>query len=403
VAIDEQTTTGTRRRAIFGSTRRVIGLLALIAGLVAVGLVVVPAALPNLASAMRSNPTVPFVVALFWLLATLASITGKRAICTGYLSWTETATAHIGGTVANRIVPAGVGAAGVFVAALHRGGASNTTAAGVIALWAVAGGLAHAGGLLLGAAWLREGWSGLLTVVVVATLVVIGVKALVGRLSRRRAARAAAAAAPVGPTGVVRPRARFGAAPAVIPPVAGTAPAVVAPPSRWRRLVATARDVIAAGRARPVLALAALAAQLTAALCLATGFSLAAVGFGVPISFGVGMAAYLAGTALSAATPTPAGIGSAETALLGTLMLAGASIGEALPTVFLFRAVILIAPVAAAALMAAVWVAVRLLTAARARLRTARTPHPHLPALPALPAAVVLAIEPAPAPDAAAP
>nr|WP_281387033.1 lysylphosphatidylglycerol synthase domain-containing protein [Jiangella mangrovi] len=364
--------------------------MAVIAGLVAVGLVVVPAALPNLATAMRSNPTVPFIVALFWVLATIAAITGKRAICTGYLSWTETATAHVGGTVANRIVPAGVGAAGVFAAALHRGGASNTAAAGVIALWAVAGGLAHAGGLLLGVAWLREGWSGLLTVLAVAAVIVVAVKLLAGWLSRRRAARS------------VGGLARFGAHPAVrTAPVASSLPAVVAPPSKWRRLVLTSRDVLASVRARPVLALAALTAQLAAATCLATGFALAAVGFGVPISIGVAMAAYLAGTALSAATPTPAGIGSAETALIGTLMLAGASLGEALPTVFLFRAVILIAPVAAAALMAAAWVCVRLLAAARARRRTARMPHPHLPALPALP--VVLAIEPAAAPDAAAP
>ena len=396
MAIDEQTTTRTRRRAIFGSTRRVVGLLAIIAGLVAVGLVVVPAALPNLVTAMRSNPTVPFIVALFWILATVASITGKRAICTGYLSWTETATAHIGGTVANRIVPAGVGAAGVFAAALHRGGASNTAAAGVIALWAMAGGLAHAGGLLLGVAWLREGWSGLLTVVALATLLVVGVKLLAGWLSRRRAARAGRVAR------VAASPARFGAHPAVRTARAGsTLPAVVSPPSKWRRLVLTARDVLAAVRARPILALAALTAQLAAATCLATGFALAAVSFGVPISIGVAMAAYLAGTALSAATPTPAGIGSAETALIGTLMLAGASLGEALPTVFLFRAVILIAPVVAAALMAAAWVSVRLLAAARARRRTARTPHlhPHLPALPA----VILAIEPSPAPDAAAP
>ncbi|WP_162605573.1 lysylphosphatidylglycerol synthase domain-containing protein [Jiangella ureilytica] len=394
MAIHEQTTTRTRRRAILCSTRRVVGLLAIIAGLVAVGLVVVPAALPNLVTAMRSNPTVPFIVALFWVLATVASITGKRAICTGYLSWTETATAHIGGTVANRIVPAGVGAAGVFAAALHRGGASNTAAAGVIALWAMAGGLAHAGGLLLGVAWLREGWSGLLTVVALATLLVVAVRLLAGWLSRRRAARAERVAASP---------ARFGAHPAVRTARAGSSlPAVVAPPSKWRRLVLTARDVLDAVRARPILALAALTAQLAAAACLATGFALAAVSFGVPISVGVAMAAYLAGTALSAATPTPAGIGSAETALIGTLMLAGASLGEALPTVFLFRAVILIAPVVAAALMAAAWVSVRLVVAARARRRTARMPHPHLSALPAMPA-VILAIEPSPAPEAAAP
>lgn len=361
---------------MFGSTRRVVGLLAVLAILVVVGLVILPSVLPNLISAMRSNPWVPLLVAVFWILATTASIAGKRAIAAGYLTWSGAATAHIGGTVANRVVPAGVGAAGVFGAALCRGGASHTAAAGVIALWAVAGALAHGSGLLLGVAWLREGWSGLLTVVVTATLLVVVVRLLVRRLAARRAARAVPEPVPV----------------TVLP----------AEQSKLQRVRATARDVVAAVRARPILALAALGAQLTAAACLATGFALAAAGFGVEISIGVGMAAYLAGTALSAATPTPAGIGSAETALIGALMLAGAGLGEALPVVFLFRAVILVAPVVAAAVMAAAWLVVRLLAAARARRRTARMPHvPHVPH--ALLPAVVLAIEPSPAPDAAAP
>ncbi|TDD68184.1 hypothetical protein E1262_16460 [Jiangella aurantiaca] len=370
MAIEERTTTQARRRAMFCSTRRVVGLLAVLAILVVVGLVIVPSVLPNLISAMRSNPYVPLMVALFWILATTASIAGKRAIAAGHLTWSGAATAHIGGTVANRVVPAGVGAAGVFVAALCRGGATHTAAAGVVALWAVAGGLAHGSGLLLGFAWLREGWSGLLTVAVVATVLVVAVRLLVRRLAARRAARPVPDPAP---------------ATATTSPIQQT---------KLQRLRATARDVVAAVRARPVLALAALAAQLAAATCLATGFALAAVGFGVEISIGVGMAAYLAGTALSAATPTPAGIGSAETALIGALMLAGAGLGEALPVVFLFRAVILVAPVLAAAVMAAAWVVIRLLAAARARRRTGRTPHALLPA-------VVLAIEPDPAPDAA--
>ncbi|SEE42320.1 Uncharacterized membrane protein YbhN, UPF0104 family [Jiangella alba] len=359
---------------MFGSTRRVVGLLAVLAILVVVGVVIVPSVLPNLITSMRRNPYVPLLVAMFWIMATVAAIAGKRAIASGYLTWSGAATAHIGGTVANRVVPAGVGAAGVFVAALHRGGASNTAAAGVVALWAVAGGLAHGSGLLLGVAWLREGWSGLLTVVVVATVLVLAVRFLVRRLAARRAAR---------------------------PVTASVTTMVPSRQTKLQRLKATVRDVVAAVRARPVLALAALGAQLAAATCLATGFALAAVGFGVEISIGVGMAAYLAGTALSAATPTPAGIGSAETALIGALMLAGAGLGEALPVVFLYRAVVLVAPVLAAAVMAAAWVVVRLLAAARARRRTARAPRPHVPH--ALLPAVVLAIEPDPAPDAAAP
>lgn len=364
---------------MFGSTRRVVGLLAVLAILVVVGVLIVPSVLPNLITSMRRNPYVPLLVAMFWIMATMAAIAGKRAIASGYLTWSGAATAHIGGTVANRVVPAGVGSAGVFVAALHRGGASNTAAAGVVALWAVAGALAHGSGLLLGVAWLREGWSGLLTVVAVATVLVFAVRFLVHRLTARRAASRSDRPVTASVTTLLPSR-----------------------QTKLQRLRATVRDVVAAVRARPVLALAALGAQLAAAACLATGFALAAVGFGVEISIGVGMAAYLAGTALSAATPTPAGIGSAETALIGALMLAGAGLGEALPVVFLFRAVVLVAPVLAAAVMAAAWVVARLLAAARERRRTARAPRqPHVPH--ALLPAVVLAIEPDPAPDAAAP
>ncbi|WP_165367968.1 hypothetical protein, partial [Phytoactinopolyspora endophytica] len=65
---------------------------------------------------------------------------------------------------------------------------------------------------------------------------------------------------------------------------------------------------------------------------------------------------YIAGTALSATTPTPAGIGSSEAALVAGLVVAGVAVGEALPIVLLFRAVILLAPVVAAALFAGGWV-----------------------------------------------
>lgn len=329
-----------RRSAPARRARRVVALLAALAVLTLVGVLVVPAALPNLAAAMERNPLIPVLVAACWVLATMSSITGKRVIAAGHLDWTATASAHIGGTVANRVVPAGVGAAGVFVAALHRGGASTTVAAGVVALWAGAGGLAHGSGLLLGAAWLREGWYGVLTVCVAAAALAIAVRLLAPRVivavrrsrwARRRAARRFA-------RGALRSW-RWS----------------VAPGGRIDQARTAGRDLLAAVRARPVLALTAVAAQLAATLCLAAGFATAAAGLGVPVSLGVGMAAYLAGTAMAAAMPTPAGIGSTEAALVGALMLAGSGVGEALPAVLLFRAVVLLAPVVTATLMGAFW------------------------------------------------
>ncbi|WP_239001000.1 lysylphosphatidylglycerol synthase domain-containing protein [Jiangella asiatica] len=322
-----------RRSAPFSSARRVVALLAIVAGLTAVGLLVVPVAVPNLTAAMERSPLVPLMVAMCWVLATLSSVAGKRVICAGYLDWTGTATAHVGGTVANRVVPAGVGAAGVFVAALHRGGATTTVAAGVVALWAAAGGLAHGAGLLLGLAWLREGWYGVLAAVVALIVLAIGVRLIAIRIAR--AVR----------EGRWSPRWRLRRRPPESDAVGG----------RIARLRSAVRDMVAVVRARPVMALAAVGAQLVSTLCLAAGFAAAATGLGVPVNLGVGMAAYLAGTALAAAMPTPAGIGSAETALVGALMLAGAGVGEALPAVLLFRAVILLAPVVTATAMGAAW------------------------------------------------
>jgi hypothetical protein len=127
-----------------------------------------------------------------------------------------------------------------------------------------------------------------------------------------------------------------------------------------------------------MMAVAATAAQLVAMLCLGLGFATAAISFGVPVTLMTGVAAYAAGTALSATVPTPAGIGSTEAALVGTLILAGASMAEALPIVLVFRAVVLLAPVAAAAVIAGVWVCVR--WSARWRRRAEPAPVELLPA-----------------------
>ncbi|WP_246219646.1 lysylphosphatidylglycerol synthase domain-containing protein [Phytoactinopolyspora halotolerans] len=309
-----------------GSRRRVIGLIVFGAVLVAAGVTVLPTCAPQLAGALRDKPAAPLLLTACWLLAASASVIGKKVVAAGHLTWRTAVTSHIGGTVANRVVPAGLGAAGVFIAALRRGGATTTGAVGVVALWAAASGVIHAVGLVLGVAWLRGGGSA-----TVAALLAIGATIVIGRrvvtrygtsvtmfLSRRRM--------PAAVSGALT--------------------------TRLRRIASAVGEVVAAARARPGMAFAALLAHLAAMSSLAMGFATASAVVGVPVTATASVAAYLAGTALSASTATPAGIGSAEAALVGALVVAGAGVSEALPAVLLFRAVTLLAPVVIAALIA---------------------------------------------------
>ncbi|WP_129663639.1 lysylphosphatidylglycerol synthase domain-containing protein [Phytoactinopolyspora endophytica] len=321
-----------------GSWRHVAIPLALAALLIVASVTVLPAAAPRLKEAMRQNPAAPLLVTACWLLATSAFVTGKRIVAAGHLTWADTIAAHIGGTVANRVVPAGAGAAGVFLAALRRGGASTASAVGMVALWAAAGGLAHAAGFLFGVAWLRGGASAVALVVLVTCAVITA--AIV--VSRRRGTAAMALSVRWRTSG------RTSRPPV---PLSRTARGRAAR-NRLRHAASVIHDVLAQARAHPAIAVAAVAAQLVAVTCLAIGFAAATAVLGVPVTATASIAAYLTGTALSATTPTPAGIGSAETALVAALVVAGATVSEALPAVLLFRAVILLAPVAAAALIA---------------------------------------------------
>ncbi|NED96238.1 hypothetical protein G1H11_13045 [Phytoactinopolyspora alkaliphila] len=327
-------------------------------GLVAVGgIAVLPSALPSLVDGMSQNPWAPVFVGASWLLATVSAIVGKRFIAAGHLGWLGATTAHIGGTVTNRVVPGGVGAAGVFLAALRKGGASTTAAAAVVALWAAAGAVAHVGGLIFGAAWLQGG-APLVGVVILAS----GALALTGPSIARQIGRAAKGVTHrwrVPPWRRPHAKQSDSSPNGVVPgdPTRRRTRQTIA--ERVRHALSAAGDVVAAARARPVMAAGALAAQVVAMLCLAVGFATAVNSFGVPVSVAAGMASYAAGTALSATVPTPAGIGSTEATLVGALVVAGATVSEALPTVLLFRAVILLAPVIVAALIAGVWLATR--------------------------------------------
>jgi uncharacterized membrane protein YbhN (UPF0104 family) len=335
VAIQTTAEQGRRRGSRRISCRVACGLA--VSAVVAVAAaVVLPAAVPNVLDATSRSPATPLIVAACWLVATSAAIMGKRVLAAGHLGWAGVTTAHITGTVANRIVPAGAGAAGLFLAALRRGGASTTAATGMIAAWAVAGGLAHAGGLVFGSAWLRGGWPALIVVTFVAAAMIVSGPTAV--LQARRAGRAVAR--------LRSPRARPRRAPSAVG---------LSMRARAARATAFARCVLEAARERPARAVVAFAAQTVAMLCLSIGFAAAATSFGLPVTAMGGMAAYVAGTALSSTAPTPAGIGSAEAALVGALVVAGATVSEALPTVLVFRAVILLAPIVAAAVIATAW------------------------------------------------
>nr|WP_246221209.1 lysylphosphatidylglycerol synthase domain-containing protein [Phytoactinopolyspora mesophila] len=301
------------------------------------GVLVLPEALPNLLEGMRRQPFAPLIAAGFWAAATAASITGKRLIAAGHLGWTGTTTAHITGTVANRLIPAGVGAAGAFVAALRRAGASNTMAAGAVAMWSAGGCVAYAGGLLLSLAWLWGGGSLLVVAIAMVVLMIVTGPNLARRAGSAirglpvwaRASRGAGSQPRTGMGRVLR--------------------------DRMYRVACAAREIASSVRARPKVAVGVVVTQILAMLSMAAGFAMVTASFGLPVTIAVGMAAYVAGTALAATTPTPAGIGSAEATLVGALVVVGVAASDALPAVLLFRAVVLLAPVVIAVILATVW------------------------------------------------
>lgn len=344
---------------------KVLAIAGAAAVIVAAALVVVPETWPTLAAGLRERPESPALVTACWLLATSASIAGKRALAGGALSWRGTAVAHVFGTVSNRIVPAGAGAGGTYFIALRRGGMTLTAAAAMVALWAVASGVVHGSGAVVGVVWLN---SGVVGVAALASVVaVVGWRARAHRAAKREAENApsfspaALVHSPNSPdtrvtvdvatsTDIEPRRLRTAADPGPTP--ATRRGRVLRKLSALRRSVA---DAVATVRANPRRAVAAIVAQAGAMSCLAVGFAIATSSFGVPVSMTTAIAAYLGGTALSATIPTPAGIGAADAALVGALVMVGSPLSDAVPAVLVFRAVILLAPIAVAIVMAIGW------------------------------------------------
>ncbi len=328
----------------------------------AASVAVVPGTVPNLASGMRERPESPALITACWLVATSASIAGKRAIADGVLSWRVAAAAHVIGTVSNRVIPAGAGAGGAYVIALRRGGKTLTTAAAIAALWALASGIAHGTGALVGLVWLYSGLTGM---AVLAVAVAVGGWRVRAHRARSPEDREEPATSPdtrpseYVPRKVVDEHTATETEPLALQTMADTTPA----PATRRALIAEKLSAlraavvgaVAAIRANPRRAGMAVAAQAGAMSCLAIGFAISASGFGVPAPMTTLVAAYVIGTAVSSTVPTPAGIGSADAALVGALVMVGASLGAAIPAVLVFRAVILLAPIALAVVIPIAW------------------------------------------------
>ncbi len=328
----------------------------------AASVAVVPGTVPNLASGMRESPESPALITACWLVATSASIAGKRAIADGALSWRAAAAAHVIGTVSNRVIPAGAGAGGAYLIALRRGGKTLTTAAAIAALWALASGIAHGTGALVGLVWLYSGLTGM---AVLAVVVAVGGWRVRARRARspedghESATWAQTRACQYMPRTVVDEHTATEPEPLQLQTMADT---TAAPDSRRgsmsqkrSALRAAAVGAVAAIRANPRRAGTAVVAQAGAMSCLAIGFAIAASSFGVPAPMTTLVAAYVIGTAVSSTVPTPAGIGAADAALVGALVTVGSSLGAAIPAVLVFRAVILLAPIAVAVVIPIAW------------------------------------------------
>jgi len=342
---------------------KAVALVGCAALLAAAAVAVVPDTLPNLWAGMRKRPESPALIAACWVVATTVSITGKCVLSKGSLSWRGAAGAHIVGTVSNRIVPAGFGAGGAYLIALRKGGMALPAASAMVVLWAGASGVAHATGVLIGGLWLHSG-IGILIAATILGIMAWRSRRLAAGMTTKRAARPEVSPLLPSATGS-ESEVRDLTQPSLSLAddlVTRTLDRKLLPETRTvrvrqrvRALRGAAGDAVTVIRDEPRYVLVAVSAQAAAMVCLAIGFAITAGSFGLPVAMTTAMAAYVAGTALSATFPTPAGIGSADAALVGALVMVGAPVSDAVPTVLVFRAVILLAPIMVAGILAAGW------------------------------------------------
>lgn len=238
----------------------------------------------------------------------------------------ERVLGQLAASSANRLTPAGLGGSAVNVRFLTvRGQRSHASAVGAVAALAVFGGVADVllfVSLLALSIWSRLGASpaelptlrrrvtGVVSAGSVSPLQVLAVVLVAGLLLAIASRRLA-------------PRRNWAAGVKAV----------------WLQL----QDLLA--RPRDLLVLITASASTT----LLMGIGLAVAVQAVPgptagISFGALVIAYMVGSVISSAVPTPAGIGVTEAGLVGALHLANVPVAHAVQSVLLFRIIVFWAP-----------------------------------------------------------
>jgi uncharacterized membrane protein YbhN (UPF0104 family)/membrane-associated phospholipid phosphatase len=256
-----------------------------------------------------------------WLFAVAAAssatyLMAAVALCAAAptpLALGRTFAVQLAATCANRITPAGLGAAATNVRYLELTGLDRPGAAAVVAVTATSGLAVHSAGMAAVALVLGRGgpairipdldpaWPGLL--IGASVVAVIGWAVWVKRLYR-----------PVLP---------------------------------WVHSAAQGVNELVRSPARALLLLGA-SAGLTLAYVLALDAAL--VAFGVHLGFPALAAVYLGGSAVGAIAPTPGGVGPFEAALVAGLSAYGVAAGPAVAAVIAFRLITYWLPVAPGAL-----------------------------------------------------
>jgi glycosyltransferase 2 family protein len=241
-----------------------------------------------------------------WLVAALlmsagtyvAAAVAQLGTVTMALPLGRTVSAQVASTFANRFTPAGLGAIGISVRYLERSGLSRSEAVGASASGTLAGLLVHVlmlvvAGFVVGRSQvpnvhLPEGWIALVAAVSVLALAGFAFGTITGR----------------------------------------------------RRLLAPIRRSL--GALREVLRRPVRAAELFGGSFAITAFYIAALlctmhAFAGAIGWTKVSLAYLGGSAVGAASPTPGGLGAVEAALVAGLTALGAHAGPAIAGVLVFR------------------------------------------------------------------
>ena len=277
----------------------------------------------------RSWLFIPVVAGLAGLHYLLAGTALRAAAGTRLGRW-ETTLVQLAAAAANRVVPAGLGAAAVNVRYLCRRGLTPAPAAGAVGAVGVLGALAD--GLLLLVVLLIGAWIGFSGGAHELSAVGTGLWRLVDRIGQLpRPAQAGLALAVVAIVGCFRSLQR----------ARGRSHAAAAAKS----IADAARHALAL-RSRPGDLIVLMASSAGTTLVLGVAFAVCTVGVsGATRDAGALVVAYLVGAAAAAALPVPAGLGSTEATLVAALVAAHIRTADAVQAVLIFRLVTFWAPV----------------------------------------------------------